>query len=166
MSRVQYFWNRLAKVDKKALWKTTGVLKKRSGKSRLWLMRDMLRCGVKYNAGYVDYKIAQMYRLSDEQRRTVITRGISNEIVRRMNPKEYWHTFDNKAEFNTFFREWIPRQWLTIDDKTDTEELTALYRNRDQLIGKPLEGSSGAGIQRYTKENWARSRGCSTTRNC
>ncbi len=154
MSRVKYFWNRLGKVDKKALWETTGVLKKRSGKSRAWLMKDMLQCGMKYNAGYVDYKIAQMYRLNDEQRKTVITRGISNDIVRRMNPKEYWHTFDDKAEFNAFFKEWIPRKWLKISSDTSLEELRALCRNQTQLIGKPLEGSSGVGIRKYTEEDW------------
>ena len=69
MSRMEYFRKRLTKMDYKALWKTTGVLKKRSGKSRPWLMKDMLECGIKYNAGYVDYKIAQMYRLNDEQRK-------------------------------------------------------------------------------------------------
>ena len=154
MSRVSYFIDRVGKIDKKAMWKTTGVLKKRSGKSRAWLMQDMLKCGVKYNAGYMDYKIAQMYRLNDEQRKTVITRGISNDIVRRMNPKEYWHFFDDKAEFNETFREWIPRKWLRIDEKTDPEELFALCRNEQALIGKPLEGSSGQGIQKYEKDAW------------
>ena len=154
MSRVQYFWNRLAKMDWKALLETLKLLKKRSGKNRLWLLCDMLRCGIKYNAGYVDYKIAQMYRLNDAQRRTVITRGISNDIVRRMNPKEYWHTFDDKAEFNEFFSEWIPRRWVRIDDRTDPEEVFALCRSFRQLIGKPLEGSSGVGIRKYTEEDW------------
>ena len=78
MTRLKYFWNRLFKMNWSAMWKTTGLLKKRSGKSRLWLMRDMLKCGIKYNAGYVDYKIAQMYKLNYEQRKTVITRVISN----------------------------------------------------------------------------------------
>jgi len=154
MSRIQYFWDRLGKMDKKAMWKTTGLLKKRSGKSRIWLMKDMLQCAVKYNAGYVDYKIAQMYRLNDEQRKTVITRGISNDIVRRMNDKAYWHYFDDKAEFNETFKEWIPRKWLRIDEKTGTEDLFNLYRNRTELIGKPLEGSSGQGILKYTPEDW------------
>ena len=154
MSRVQYFFNRLKKMDWKAMWKTTGLLKKRSGKGRLWLLTDMLRCGIKYNAGYIDYKIAQMYKLNDEQRKTVITRGISNDIVRRMNPREYWHTFDDKTEFNTFFKEWIPRKWIRIDDNTSTEELYALCRNFNALIGKPLEGSSGVGIQKYSAEDW------------
>ncbi len=155
MSRLQYFRKRLMKMDWKAMWKTTGLLKKRSGKGRLWLMTDMLRCGIKYNAGYIDYKIAQMYRLNDAQRKTVITRGISNDIVRRMNPKEYWHTFDDKAEFNEFFKEWIPRKWIRINDQTSPEDVFALCRNFTQLIGKPLEGSSGQGIRKYLPEDWA-----------
>lgn len=69
MGRLSYFFKRLVKMDWKAMWKTTGLLKERSGKSRLWLMADMLRCAdPKYNAGYIDYKIAQMYRLNDAQR--------------------------------------------------------------------------------------------------
>ena len=138
MSRIEYFRKRVVKMDYKALWKTTGILKKRSGKSRIWLAKDMLKCGVKYNAGYMDYKIAQMYKLNDEQRETVITRGISNDIVRRMNPKEYWHTFDDKAEFNEFFKEWIPRKWIRIDENTTPEDLEAFCRHQTQLIGKPI----------------------------
>ena len=154
MSKMQYFWDRLGKMDKKAMWKTTGILKKKSGKGRIWLMTDMLRCATKYNAGYIDYKIAQMYRLNDEQRKTVITRGISNEIVRRMNPKEYWHYFDDKAQFNELFKEYIPRKWLLITPDTNPEQLFALYRNQEALIGKPLEGSSGQGIKKYGPDNW------------
>ena len=136
------------------MWKTTALLKKKSGKGRLWLLADMLKCAIKYNAGYVDYKIAQMYRLNEEQRKTVITRGISNEIVRRMNPKEYWHFFDDKAEFNEHFKKWIPRKWIRIDECTDPEVLHSLCRNHTQLIGKPLEGSSGQGILKYTEADW------------
>ena len=155
MASFQYFLDRVKKMDWKSMWKTTGILKKKSGKGRLWLLQDMLRCGIQYNAGYMDYKIAEMYKLNDEQRRTVITRGISNEIVRRMNPKEYWHTFDDKAEFNTFFRRWIPRRWIEINEQTSAEELYSLCRNFHQLIGKPLEGSSGVGIRKYTESEWA-----------
>lgn len=159
MSRLQYFSKRLMKIDRKAMWKTTGLLKKRSGKSRLWLMQDMLKCGIRYNAGYVDYKIAQMYRLNDEQRKTVITRGISNDIVRRMNPKEYWHYFDDKAEFNETFSRWISRKWMRINGETTTEALFEFCRNQSQLIGKPLEGSSGVGIQKFKPDDWSDTEG-------
>ena len=153
MSRVSYLIKRALKMDWKAMWKTTGLLKERSGKSRFWLLADMIQCGFKYNAGYIDYKIAHMYELNDEQRRTVITRGISNSIVRRMNDKAYWHYFDDKTQFNELFREWIPRKWLLINDKTTTAQLEEMMQ-LPQLIGKPLEGSSGVGILKFTPEDW------------
>ena len=155
MSRVSYFLKRLVKMDWKAMWKTTDLLKQRSGKGRLWLMVDMLQCAVRYNAGYIDYKIAQMYRLNGAQRRTVITRGISNSIVRRMNDKAYWHHFDDKTQFNALFSKWIPRKWLLINESTTQDSLAELLEGQSQLIGKPLEGSSGQGIERFTQADWA-----------
>ena len=155
MSRLSYFCKRLVKMDWAAMWQTTDLLKERSGKSRPWLMCDMLHCAVKYNAGYVDYKIAQMYRLKDKQRATVITRGISNNIVRRMNDKAYWHFFDDKTQFNALFKKYIPRKWLLIHDETSLDDLAKLTAGQTQLIGKPLEGSSGQGILKFTERDWA-----------
>lgn len=153
-SRTRYFLERAKKIDRKALRKTIKLCSRRSGKSCLWIARDMLRCATKYNAGYVDYKIAQMYRLKDEQKATVITRGISNDIVRRMNNKDYWHFFDDKTEFNRTFSRWIDRKWLLINAQTSLEDLMEMTRYQTQLLGKPLEGSSGQGIQKYTEEDW------------
>lgn len=153
MSRVSYLVKRAVKMDWAAMWKTTALLKERSGRSRLWLLGDMIQCGFKYNAGYIDYKIAHMYELNDEQRKTVITRGISNNIVRRMNDKAYWHFFDDKTQFNDLFREWISRKWLLINESTDAAALADMM-TLPQLIGKPLEGSSGQGILKFTPEDW------------
>ena len=155
MGKIGYFFKRLVRMDWKRMWETTALLKERSGKSRIWLLADMLRCAIRYNAGYIDYKIAEMYRLNDAQRRTVITRGISNSIVRRMNDKAYWHYFDDKTQFNETFREFIPREWLLITEKTEPAGLAGICSRHDALIGKPLEGSSGQGIQKYTEKDWA-----------
>ena len=154
MSRLSYFFKRLVKMDWKKMWETTGIVKERSGKPRIWLLCDMLKCALKYNAGYVDYKIAQMYNLNDAQRKTVITRGISNNIVRRMNDKAYWHFFDDKTQFNELFKEYIPRKWLLINADTKVEDVAALIDGQVQLIGKPLEGSSGQGILKFTPDDW------------
>lgn len=154
MSRLSFFFKRLFKMDFKKMWETTKLLKTRSGKSRLWLLCDMLRCAVKYNAGYMDYKIAQMYKLNDAQKKTVITRGISNSIVRRMNDKAYWHFFDDKAEFNTLFAEHIGRKWMKLDKDTKAQELTKFLSDLDSVLYKPLEGSSGQGIEKFSKADW------------
>lgn len=154
MERIKFFFKRLVKMDFKAMWKTTHLLKKKSGKNRIWLLIDMLKCAVKYNAGYIDYKIAQMYRLTDEQRKTVITRGISNSIVRRMNEKEYWHFFDDKSTFNTLFSEDIKRQWILVTPEIKEKEMFDFLENKDCVMYKPLEGSSGQGIRKIYADEW------------
>ena len=154
MSRLSYFFKRLFKMDWKAMWKTAGLLHERSGKSRIWLLCDMLRCAVKYNAGYVDYKIAQMYKLNDAQRKTVITRGISNNIVARMNDKKFWHFFDNKTEFNQLFHEQVKREWLNFSTATE-EQFAEFVQGRGDIICKPIDGSSGQGILKCTPEDYA-----------
>ena len=155
MGRLSYFAKRLVRIDTKRMRETVAVLRQRSGKPTLLLLADMLICGVKYNAGYMDYKIAEMYRLNGEQRKTVITRGISNDIVRRMNDKAFWHYFDDKAQFNETFSKWIYRDWLKISRETSVKELEKLCLAHDALIGKPLEGSSGQGIIKYSSADWA-----------
>ena len=156
MSKLSFFCKRLVRMDFKAMWKTTGILKERSGKSRLWLLWDMLRCALKYNAGYMDYKIAQMYRLSDAQKKTQITRGLSNTIVRRMNDKADWHFFDDKATFNALFPDEVRRAWLKVGETTTPEAIAAFLSAQPDIIVKPLEGSSGQGITHHTAEEWSK----------
>ena len=154
MSKLSFFFKRLVRMDWKAMWQTTGLLRERSGKSRMWLLCDMLYCALKYNAGYVDYKIAEFYRLNDAQRKTQITRGLSNTIVRRMNDKAYWYLFDDKATFNELFKEEVGRGWMKISAQTALDEFKAFLDQYPDLIAKPLEGSSGVGIERFTSEHW------------
>ena len=154
MSRITYVMTRIGKMDFSRMRDTARMLHKKTGKPTAWLLADMARCAAKYNAGYMDYKIAEMYRLNDAQRRTVITRGISNDIVRRMNDKAYWHFFDDKTQFNTTFSQWVQRDWIKADSSLTQEKLSAFLADKTQVIYKPLEGSSGQGIVKYQKSDW------------
>ena len=153
MSRLSYMIRRAAKMDYGAMLKTANMLHEKTGKGRLWLMADMARCAARYNAGYVDYKIAEMYRLNDAQRKTQITRGVSNGIVARMNDKKFWHFFDSKAEFNELFRAQVKRGWLDLT-KATPEAFAAFLQGREEMICKPIDGSSGQGIFKATKEEF------------
>ncbi len=155
MSRISYVINRIGKMDYARMRETAKLLHLKTGRPYIWLLSDMVACALKYNAGYMDYKIAQMYRLNGAQRKTVITRGISNSIVRRMNDKEYWHFFDDKTQFNTLFADQVKRGWIKVDDSLTTEALAEFLQGKDSVIYKPLEGSSGQGIEKYTAADWA-----------
>ena len=154
MSRLTFFIKRVVRIDYKRMHRTMDYLVEKSGKSRAWLLFDMTRCALKYNAGYMDYKIARMYRLNDTQKKTVITRGLSNTIVRRMNDKAYWHLFDDKATFNTLFKEDIRRNWMLFSEHTTLAELKQFLAETPDIIAKPLEGSSGVGITHYTRQDF------------
>ncbi len=153
MGKLGYLIRRARKMDFGAMFKTADMLHKKTGLSRAWLLRDMARCAAKYNAGYIDYKIAEMYRLSPAQRKTQITRGISNNIVARMNDKAYWHFFDNKAEFNALFNEQVHRGWIDLTQASDAAWADFLT-NRGPIICKPIDGSSGRGIQKVQPEQF------------
>ena len=154
MGKLSYVIKRARKMDYRAMLKTADMLHKKTGKSRIWLMADMAKCAAKYNAGYVDYKIAEMYRLNDAQRATQITRGISNNIVARMNDKKFWHFFDNKTEFNQLFHEQVKREWLNFSTATE-EQFAEFVQGRGDIICKPIDGSSGQGIPKCTPEDYA-----------
>lgn len=145
MGKLSYVMKRAAKMNYRAMFETANMLHQKTGKNRLWLMADMVQCAIKYNAGYIDYKIAEMYRLNDAQRRTQITRGISNNIVARMNDKRFWHFFDNKNEFNQLFAEQVRRGWLNLST-ADEKQFAEFLKGRGDIICKPIDGSSGQGI--------------------
>ncbi len=135
-------------MDRQKLKNTLDYLKEKSGKSKPWLVQDMLKCSMLYGAGYTDYKIAEMYRLNAAQRRTTITRGVSNDIVRRMNDKAYTHFFDDKSEFDSKFSRWVGRPWIKFDENTTKNELKDFLSSCKSIFVKPLEGSSGVGVHR------------------
>ena len=151
MGRLRYLLRRLRRMDFAAMLRTARTLHEKTGKSTLWLLRDMAQCAARYSAGYVDYKIAAFYRLTPEQRRTHITRGISNDIVARMNDKAYWHFFDDKAEFNALFAAQVRRPWIDLRVATDAL-FTAFLAEQSAIICKPIDGSSGQGIQKVTRD--------------
>ncbi|MBO2515787.1 MAG: hypothetical protein CW338_00730 [Clostridiales bacterium] len=154
MSKIGYVFKRLRKIDTKRMEETVQYLMKKTGRSRDWLMRDMAICALLYNAGYMDYKIAEMYNLTPAQRKTVITRGKSNNIVRRMNDKQYWHFFDDKTQFNTLFADQVKRSWVKADKELTKEALIAFLSGKESCLYKPLEGSSGQGIQKFAAADW------------
>jgi len=151
MSKLSFLVRRLRYMHYDKMLETAKDISKKIKKPTLSVLADMASCATKYGAGYVDYRIAEMYRLSPLQRSTTITRGISNKIVAEMNPKEYWHFFDNKTEFNELFKEHIKRRWfdLTSGTKADFDEW---LKSSDMIIAKPVDGSSGRGVKKYKPE--------------
>ena len=68
MGKLTFFVKRLAGMDYRRFASTFSEIRKTTGKSAPGLAMDLLVCGLVYNAGYMDYKIARMDRLNAAQR--------------------------------------------------------------------------------------------------
>ena len=100
MRRVKYLFLRIKNMDFKRMFNIINEIHKSTHKSRIYLFFDVIICGLKYQAGYVDYYIFEMWNLNSKERKTILTRGKNNIFVKYYNKKEFNHIFYNKDEFN------------------------------------------------------------------
>ena len=148
-----YLAKRFMEMDKKAMLKKVRSIHDKTGKSKIWLFGDMIRCSTKYGAGYMDYDLFEMYNLTPAQRDTYITRGRNNLLVKKYNDASYNHCFLNKSEFNTTFADFIKREWIKAGD-APKDEVMAFMERHPVFMAKPTDGKCGHGIEKVDTANF------------
>lgn len=107
---------------------------------------DMVWCGFKYQAGYLDYALFHFWDLTAAQRATVLTRGKNNRYVSALNGKEEWNVFDEKPLFLKRFAPFVGRRWLDLTTAS-AEELRSLGEELGRFLVKPRDGTHGDGVE-------------------
>ena len=138
---------RIKNMSFKNLFKTVNDVHKINKKCKLFIFLDIVYCGVKYQAGYVDYKLFEMYNLNRKQRKTIVTRGINNQLVKKYNNKDYIKYFSDKALFNKKFNKYLNRDWMLVNED-NYEEFRNFALEHEEIIIKPLSESCGKGIEK------------------
>lgn len=147
MSRVSYLVKRVFGMNSRQMFLKIKEVSKKSGKNSVSVLFDMLCCGIKYQAGYMDYDLFEMYNLNAAQRKTVVTRGINNGFIKRFNDPAFVDVFEDKRKFNSAFSEFLHRDWLDLEIATDAE-LEFFINNHPEFIAKPSKGMCGKGIEK------------------
>ena len=159
MARLSYYLKRIKNMSFKGMFDRINIVSKKCKKSKIAIFFDMIWCGFRYGAGYMDYDVIGFYKLNHEQRESMLTRGRNDKIVKKLNNKNYWHLFNNKNEFNSFFSEFIPRDWAYINTNNINKE-KEFYKNEEFIkfrsfiakhplfFAKPNDGQCGKGIQK------------------
>lgn len=153
MKKIKFIIARLTDMNYKKMHQTITKVKKVSNKFRIVIFFDMLYCAFKYGAGYTDYYAFGMYDLNKNQRETILTRTKNNNLVAKFNPKEYWHFFDNKNEFNEKFNCYLKRKWLYLEN-INGKEFEEWVGDLDKIIAKPNNDSGGHGIELLYKKDF------------
>lgn len=145
MGKIKYLFKRITNMNFGNFFKTVDVVHKKCGKSKIFIFFDCIYCGIKYQAGYVDYQLFEMYKMKKSERKTVITRGINNEIMKKYNDPAYYKYFNDKAIFNEKFDKYLNRDWIYLSDDNflDFDEF---LDGKEYIIAKPTIGSCGKGI--------------------
>ena len=147
MNKIKYLFNRIINMNFSNFFKTINYLHKRTNKSRIVLFFDIIYCGFVYQAGYMDYKLFEMYNMNKEQRQTIITRGINNNFIKTMNNPEHYKIFNNKLLFNKTFDDYLNREWMELSN-TNYDEFLKFVKRHEEIIVKPTNGQCGKGIEK------------------
>jgi len=146
MGKTKYLINRILKMNYKSFFDTINKVHSKTNKNKVSIFIDIINCGLKYQAGYIDYNLFEMYNLNNEERKTIITRGINNEILKKYNDKTKSYIFENKAIFNETYNRYLKREWLYLND--NYEEFKKFIKDKEEIMVKPLSLCCGKGIEK------------------
>lgn len=148
MEKIKYLFKRILKLDYSNMIKIAKAVSKKTNKNLLFILFDMTKCGLKYQAGYYDYQEFEFYNLNKEQRETYLTRGKNNEIIKKFNDKSKFYIFDNKEEMYKIYNKFLKRQWMVLNENNYNDFLDFFKQNKI-IIVKPIDGEGGKGIEKY-----------------
>lgn len=147
MKKIKYMLKRICSMNYSELFKTAKRVSKKCNKNCLIIFIDIIYCGMKYMAGYVDYEVFEMYNMNKEQRKTVITRGINNKFVVMLNDKNFTNIIDDKILFNKKYNDYLHRDWLDLR-VTTKEDFLEYMKSKKVAIVKPIDLSCGKGVEK------------------
>ena len=132
--------------------KIAKAISKKTKKNTLFILIDMIKCGFKYQAGYYDYQEFEFYNLNNEERKTYLTRGKNNEIVKKFNDKSSFYKFENKVEFNKIFDTYLKRNWMVLNS-SNYSEFKEFFKTHNSIIVKPIDDEGGNGVEKFVYSN-------------
>lgn len=153
MKKLSYLIKRIFGMDYKRFFQTIDEVKRKTGKSKIIIFFDIVYCGLKYQAGYLDYLLFEMYKLNKAQRKTILTRGINNAYIKKYNDKNYTYLFRKKQEFNKMFQDYIKRDWILLNG-SNQEAFTKFLKDKKEIFAKPLDGTHGDNMQKIKISEW------------
>lgn len=151
MKKIIYLVKRIFGMNFSGLFRTAKKVSKETGKNYFAILFDIIYCGFKYMAGYVDYDVFCFYNLTKEQRKTIITRGINNKFVATLNNPNYTELLDNKILFNKKFDKYLRRSWLDLRE-TSFEQFEEYIKKQKVAIAKPIDLACGRNVIKISLE--------------
>lgn len=153
MSKITYLAKRVMHMNFSNMFKTVDKVHEITNKSKVSVFFDIVSCGIKYQAGYVDYDLYHMYDMNKQERKTIVTRGINNKIIKKFNDMSYAYKFEDKALFNKLFDKYMNREWIYLKEAS-IDEFKEYLKGKKEIIVKPLSLSCGKGVEKLKVKDY------------
>lgn len=122
------------------------------GGGRLRILLSMLYCTLRYGARPIDYERFEFRRKSAFERNRYMTILRYFKITKKIDRKTFAEISANKSRELEVFSNFIHRDWMSIDNDTDSEEIIKFINTHQSLIAKPEHGEQGHGIFRIKSD--------------
>ena len=146
MSKIKYLIRCIIRMDYKGLFQAVNRIHKRSKKPRIPLFFDIVKCGLKFGAGYWDYELFGWWDLNDAERATHLTRGINNTLVKICNDPAARPVLIDKVLDLTGYREML-RVNSEDEGETRLENVSELISNAVEFINTHEDCSLNAFLE-------------------
>lgn len=100
---------------------------------------------IRYGCVLNHYLYGKFYLLSSKERRDAFTYRHWQRIVPGANDPDKIHLLKNKVDFNTYFADFLHREWL-FSATMSFEDFSEFIRRHKEVIVKPVDGLEGNGI--------------------
>ena len=124
---------------------------KKNGRSAICVWWDILFHRFWYGASPDDYEQYALYRLDSKAKQEFIMHSQRDKVRDLFNDPSCRAVFVHKEQFNSFFMEFVGREWLYAPAVGADEIMDFLDRHR-KIIVKPSDGLKGQGVSKLSRE--------------
>lgn len=114
------------------------------GMSPYSFLIDGVWCWVRYGCVLNQFTEGGFYKYKAYQRRRILTYRYWKKLV-RLNAPAQVHYLKNKVDFNTFFKDFIGRDWLDTSSMKEVDFMVFAKKHKRAIV-KPIDDWEGNGI--------------------
>lgn len=132
----------------KRIYKDVTKLSALSGYNRFYHLFDYASAFLFHGVHIDQYTVGDLWRCSNPERSKRLTLYRLSRLFREYNDSSYFHLLRNKEEFNAFFKDYVHRGWILLQEN-GFEDFKAFVQQYPSVIVKPSDGIQGKGIRQF-----------------
>ncbi len=149
LKRFVYLGYYLKNLESKKLAKFIKYASAKTGKSKLSLLGDAIKCVFVYNTSVLDYFLFGFYEKDKKQRSEWAGTGFMYEYQKTMNPVESRMLLEDKIRFNEYYKPYVKRLTASFQQlKTNPLLIQGVLINPSgKMVMKDSLGQVGAQVE-------------------